>query len=139
MDVAVENTVAPEEGAIVDNAENADGAGLVPGFGEAPAAPISPEAWEALTGPSIAGDLDAGGVAGPEPEGPPPYAAWLVENGGSSIHNPLYIAVTVDGVWGWSPDANAALQFVREQDAANVAKLLAPGIAVRIEEHGFAP
>ena len=84
-------------------------------------------------------DLEPGGVAGPEPAAPPPYAAWLVENGVSSIHNPDYLTLTADAAVIWGTDPDKAMQFARERDARLFAKLTLPGIEVRPAEHGFRP
>lgn len=94
---------------------------------------------EEAQAPYIADDTAAGGVAGPEPEGPPPYAAWLVEHGSSPIWNPLYLTLTADAAVIWQDKPDHAMQFAREVDAKLFAKLTMPGIDVRAAEHGFAP
>ncbi len=48
---------------------------------------------------------------------------WLIERGDSTTNGPIWWTGTTVGnrIGPWSPDANEAVRFCREQDAATVA------------------
>lgn len=54
----------------------------------------------------------------------PTKYGWLVERITAPFYAPLWLCVGVNGLFTWTPDANRAIRFSRQEDADQMTRLL---------------